>query len=101
MTDFYLKFASEEEANTVLHTVTPAVLDKEGEVLVEETTKPNFKNIDTLGVLYEPSGSIDEDGYPILVPRDGWHVNVRVIDEDTSGIQQYAVVPRMPRRIWG
>lgn len=102
MTDFYLKFASEEEARSVLYTVTPAVLNEEGEVVTEETVKPNFANIDILGVLYEPSGSLDEDGYPILQPMQGWHVNVRVIDgEDATGLQQYAVVPSVPRRVWG
>lgn len=102
MTDFYLKFASEEEANAVLYTVTPAVLDEEGEVIAEESTKPNFANIDTLGVLYEPSGVFDEDGFPVLTPLEGWHVNVRVINnEDASGLSQYAVVPSVPRRVWG
>ena len=100
--DFYLKFSNDDEAKSVLYTVIPAVLDEDGEVVSEETVKPNFMNIDTLGVLYEPSGSLDEDGYPILQPMQGWHVNVLVIDgEDATGLQQYAVVPSVPRRVWG
>ena len=102
MIDYYLKFASEEEANAVLYTVTPEVLDEEGKVIVEEQVTPNFRNIDTLGVLYEPSGVFDEDGYPVMAALDGWHVNVRVVgDEDATALEQYRVEPKLPRRVWG
>ena len=99
--DFYLKFASEAEANSVLYTVTPAVLSEEGEVVTEEQTQPNYRNIDILGTIFErPPEPTPEDYVP--VPLDGYHVNVRVVDgENGAGLQQYAVVPRLPRRIWG
>ena len=102
MTDFYLKFASEEEASTVLYTVTPAVLNEEGEVVTEEQVKPNYMNIDVLGIIYEPqalTGLTDEPVDPI--PLDGWHVNVRVIDEDYSALEPYKVSPTQPKRVWG
>lgn len=101
MTDFYLKFASEEEAKSVLYTVTPAVSDEETGVVSEETVKPNYMNIDVLGVIYEPTAEVDADGYPILAPLDGWHVNVRVVDgENSTVLQSYAVTPTAPRRVW-
>ena len=101
MTDFYLKFASEEEARTVLYTVTPAVLNEEGEVVTEEQVKPNYMNIDVLGVIYEPTAEVDAGGYPILAPLDGWHVNVRTInDEDGAALESFKVEPKAPRRVW-
>lgn len=101
MTDFYLKFASEEEARSVLYTVTPAVLNEEGEVVTEEQVKPNYMNIDVLGVIYEPTAEVDADGYPILAPLDGWHVNVRTInDEDGTALDPFKVEPKNPRRTW-
>ena len=102
MTDYYLKFASEDEAKAVLYTVTPAVLDEEGEVVSEETEKANYANIDVLGVLYEKQEIVDPENPPEPIPMDGWHVNVRVVDgEDGEPLKAYAVVPANPRRIWG
>lgn len=104
MIDFYLKFASEEEARSVLYTVTPAVLNEEGEVVTEEQVKPNYMNIDVLGIIYEPqapSGLTDEPVDP--VPLDGWHVNVRTVgDEDWSVLKLFLVDPEPvnPVRIW-
>ena len=85
----------------MLYTVTPAVLDEESNVVSEETVKPNFANIDVLGTIYEPTAEVDTDGYPIMIALDGWHVNVRVIDEDYSALEPYKVSPTQPRRVWG
>jgi len=102
MTDFYLKFASEEEARTVLYTVTPAVLNEEGEVVTEEQVKPNYMNIDVLGVLYEPQAPLGLTDEPVdPVPLEGWHVNVRTInDEDGAPLDAFKVTPKAPRRVW-
>ena len=101
MIDYYLKFASEDEAKAVLYTVTPAVLNEEGEVVTEEQVKPNYMNIDVLGVLYEKQEIVDPENPPEPVPLDGWHVNVRLVDgEDGNALQPFAVVPTQPRRVW-
>ena len=102
MTDFYLKFASEEEARSVLYTVTPAVLNEEDEVVTEETVKPNYMNIDVLGVLYEKQEIVDPENPPDPVPLEGWHVNVRVVDEDATDLETFRVDPKptTPTRIW-
>lgn len=107
-TDIYLKFTDEAEANSVLYTVTPAVmeLDEEGnetsEVLAEAVIKANYANIDVIGAIYEPTAEVDADGYPVMVAKEGWHVNVRVVgDENATPLQPFSVVPTLPRRIWG
>lgn len=100
--DFYLKFASEEEASTVLYTVTPAVTDEDGKVFAEESIKPNYANIDVLGIIYEPQAPTGLTDEPVdLIPLDGWHVNVRTInDEDGAPLEAFKVMPKAPRRTW-
>jgi hypothetical protein len=73
--DYYLSFPDEASANAVLYT----------------EDKPNFANIDTIGVIYK-----DEQAIP------GWHVNVRLVDgEDASIIEPFKVQPATPMRVWG
>ena len=88
MQDFYLKFTSEAQANDVLYT------------LVDEEKKPNYRNIDVLGELYDPIPDPMPEGYsPVALP--GWHVNVRVMpDEDSAPLEAFAVIPTNPRRVW-
>lgn len=88
--DYYLKFNSEAEANAVLYDV--------------ETEMPKFANIDVIGVIYKTTGKMlsnAEGKYPEMAPVDGWHVNVRVIDEDVSLIKPFKITPSVPVRVWG
>jgi hypothetical protein len=74
MTDYYLKFDTEAQATAVLY---------DGET-------PRYRNIDIIGVIYE-----DE------VPLTGWHVNVRLVDEeDAEALEDFQVFPQTPSRIW-
>ena len=88
MQDLYLKFTSEAQANDVLYT------------LVDEEKKPNYRNIDVLGELYDPIPDPMPEGYsPVALP--GWHVNVRLIDgEDGTALEPFSVIPTNPRRVW-
>jgi len=101
MIDLYLKFADEAEAASVLYTLHPEAVEDDGITITEAYTTPNYQNIDTLGVIYkQPPEPTPEDYVPI--PEEGWHVNVRVVgDEDPAPLEQYAVYPTVPRRIWG
>lgn len=90
MTDYYLKFNFEAEAKAVLYDV--------------ETEVPNYVNIDTIGIIYKPTGEMlqGEDGtYPAIAPLEGWHVNVRVVAEDATALEPFKVIPTAPIRIWG
>jgi hypothetical protein len=101
-TDYYLKFDSEAQAESVLYTEVPTKWDEDGNV-TETEPRANYANIDTLGILYE-GGEWDEDGEVISEPvaLEGWHVNVRVVDgEDPGPLEEYEVTPQNPRRIWG
>ena len=101
MSDFYLKFVDEEQAQEVLYTPVYAP-DPEStpedplpDVIVSWT--PNFVNIDTIGVIYEPA----PDPLPEPVPYDGWFVNVRVVSEVPEPLLLYSIDPQpYPIRIW-
>ncbi len=84
MTDLYLSFPDEAAANKVLYGAEDM---------------PNFANIDTIGVIYKRTGGTDEE--PVMTAIPGWHVNVRVVDEDDKTLQPFAVTPATPMRVWG
>jgi hypothetical protein len=84
MIDLYLKFTDEAAATAVLYT---------GE-------HSNFANIDTIGTIYKPTGGVDAEGSPVMALLDGWHVNVRVVDEDATSLESYVVTPTAPVRVW-
>jgi len=114
MKAYYLKFASEEEAKSVLYTqemtqefneetmesVEVPVLDEEG----NEVFTPNFTNISVIGVMYNDDAVLDEEG-EVVTPataKEGWHVNVLALDEeDVSNIEAYSVNVTTPSRVWG
>ena len=99
MIDLYLKFTDEAAATTVLYTQEPSAWDEEGNVTATEP-RPNFANIDIIGVIHKPTGGTDAEGNPIMEALEGWHVNVRVVDEDATSLEQYAVTPAVPVRVW-
>jgi hypothetical protein len=89
MTDLYLKFTDEAEATAVLYTQEPTAWDEEGNVTATEPRQA-YANISTIGVIYK-----DEQ------PLDGWHVNVRVVGEDATALEAFAITPTLPVRVWG
>ena len=67
---------------------------------------PRYRNIDTIGVIYKPTGVMikDKDGieYPEMASVDGWHVNVWVLpEEDAAPLQPYVIEPSNFVRCWG
>jgi len=78
MIDYYLKFADEAEAQSALYL----------------SNRPLYRNIDTLGIIYNMADPENP------VPEPGWHVNVRVVDEDGTPLEPFQVFPTTPRRVW-
>ena len=105
-TPYYLAFEDEAQATSVLYTTTviPEVLDEEGNVITEEviTVTPNYANIDTIGIIYEPQPDPLPEPPPEPVPYDGWFVNVLVIEtEDGTPLDAYSIDPQpYPMRVW-
>jgi hypothetical protein len=102
-TDFYLKFDSEAQAQSVLYTEVPTKWDDEGNVL-ETEPRANYANIDVLGILYEHQEIPDPENPPPPIPIPGFHVNVRVMEgEDAEALVPFQVNPEpmVWRRVWG
>ena len=104
MTDLYLSFPDEAAAKAVLFTQEPTEWDEEGNATAFEP-RQSYANIDTIGIIYKPTGEMlqGEDGpYPAMAPIEGWHVNVRLAeDEDGAALELFAVTPEQPVRVWG
>ena len=105
MQDFYLKFDSEEQARSVLYRIEGAVeADPENNVEAKEGYEvPNFMNIDIIGTITE-GGEYNEEGEVVVEPTalPGYHVTVRVMPgEDASVLQEFAIHPATPMRVWG
>jgi hypothetical protein len=81
--DHYLNFPDEAAANKVLYGAEDM---------------PNYANIDTIGIIYKRTGGTDEE--PVMTAIPGWHVNVRLVDEDDKALQPFEVHPATPMRVW-
>ena len=91
MTDLYLKFASEAEADLFLYDIV------EVDGALEKQQK--YLNTDVLGILYNVDNTDPEN--PVYTPIDGWHVNLRVGDYDPA-LDAFKVNPEplVWRRMW-
>ena len=103
--DLYLKFKDEAQAKSVLYRIEGAVeADPENGIeAVEGYEVANYRNIDTIGIIYT-GGEWDEEGNVVTEPvaMDGWHVNVRVVaGEDAKPLKAYEVAVNSPLRVWG
>lgn len=77
--DYYLKFPSEAEADSVLYTTQTD----------DPLTKlPKYACVDVIGVIRAATGKID-----------GWHVNVRHMGK-VKEFTPYIVTPKTPNRVW-
>ena len=100
--DMYLSFENEAAARAVLYRIEGAVeADPERGVEAREGYKvANYANIDTIGVIYKRTGGTDEE--PVMEPLPGWHVNVRVVEnEDAVALKPFEVQVKTPIRVWG
>ena len=105
MQDYYLKFANEAEARAVLYRKEGVVeADPENGIESQEGYEvSNFANIDHIGTIWKPTGKMlqtEEGEVPEMAPLDGYHVNVRVVDENASALEAYQVFPDNPVRGW-
>jgi hypothetical protein len=101
MTDLYLKFADEAEANSVL--MQKIVTSVEDDVVTGFYEIPRFANIDTIGTIYEPQPDPLPEPPPEPVPYDGFFVNVRVVGgENAEPLMPFSIDPEpYPMRVWG
>jgi hypothetical protein len=86
MKDFYLKYKDEDEARELLY--------------IDDI--PKYQNIDHVGIIYELNENASEDDEDRFIAKEGWHVNIRLVDnEDEEGLSEFEVFPNLPVRVWG
>jgi hypothetical protein len=104
MTDLYLSFPDQAAADAVLYRIEGAVEATEDTEAVEGYEVANFANIDTIGIIYKPTGeTTEQDGMdvPVMAALPGWHVNVRLAEgEDAQALEVFEVHPATPLRVW-
>ena len=94
-TDYFLRFADQAEADSILFEVQA---DAEG----GEVKVPRYAAIDVIGTIYKATGKTlktKEGPVPDMKPIDGWHVNVRHLG-DAPKLAAFQVFPETPARGW-
>ena len=93
MIDYRLRFTDEAEAQAMLF---------EPEVRGDLVKKPRYTYVDTIGIIYKPTGKMvvsEFGGMPEMAPVDGWHVNVRHAEEAPE-LDKFVVQVNNPVRVW-
>jgi hypothetical protein len=90
MTDHLYKFPDEETAQTAL----AEYYDAESGWL----TSSEHYALDPVGVLADIDNTDPEN--PVVTMLDGWHINLRVMDDRPDPAVEYAVTPTQQRRVW-
>ena len=108
--DLFLRFTDADAATAALLaagllTETQALLDAEGNILQPAGYAPVNASIDTIGIIYKPTGNTiatDMGEQPEMAPLDGWHVNVRLQANTPTpdSLVTYQVFPAAPVRVW-
>jgi hypothetical protein len=104
LNDLYLKFADEQECLDVLYNQIATDWSEETGEPTEFGHKPKYRNINVIGTIYEPTGVMltDDEGneYSETQPMPGYHVNVRLVEDEPNIPEQYIVTPSTPKRVF-
>lgn len=94
MRDLYLRFADADEMELALLEFGFKEDEEQGGLHYPDI------GLDVAGVMYEPVSPEDED--PDYVELPGFHVNMRVIDDqlDMTALDDYIIHPKTPSRVW-
>ena len=99
--DYHLKLTDSASMATVLSDF----YNEEDELVLDTADYA----IDVVGIIHCPTGVIltDSDGmdYPEMEAMVGWHVNIRLLNDNMSTIvdsiyETYGVIPGTPSRVW-
>ena len=106
-TTYYLRFSSQEEAETKLTEVGYKHEDTFNEVTrTYYAIKDQVGDIDIVGEIYNNDGVYEtgEDGFPVVVTeptkKDGFHINIILNGELPEVLGGYSVEPVNPHRVF-
>ena len=105
---YYLKFASEQEALSIMSTIPESYfIDSEGKINVKRNSQ--LGTIDIVGqISVGGEYNIDSQGnmIEIVAPTilDGWHINIMINDDNYQFpeiVNKYIINPTNPYRVFG
>lgn len=103
-TTYYLRFTSQEEAETKLTEVNYLHEDTfDGETHTYYAVKDQVGDIDIVGEIWNSDGVYDEETMEVITPptkMDGWHVNIILDGELPEVLQEFLVTPNTPYRVF-
>lgn len=103
-TTYYLRFASQEEAEEKLTEVEYRHEDTfEGETHTYYAVKDQVGDIDIVGDIWNNDGVYDEETMEVITPptkKDGYHINIILEGALPEVLQPYIVEPQNPYRVF-
>jgi hypothetical protein len=102
--DYYLKFESQEQAQSILYR-KEGVVEANEELGIEANEGydvANYPNIDIIGTIYKPTGAtetVEDMEVPVMEAIEGYHVNIRA-DGVCPELDTYSVTVNTPHRVW-
>lgn len=106
-TTYFLRFADQEEADIKLEEAgykQEQII--EDEIVTYYTVTDQTGDIDIIGDIYNKDAVIEvnEDGFPeVVTPAtkvEGYHVNIILQNDLPEVLQEFAVIPRNPYRVF-
>lgn len=104
--DYYLKFADQTEADSVLYTEVPVEWDNsdpDNPIPTKWERQQNYRNTDILPKVVLTPATFDDEGNELTpaVYEEGYFANVRLVgDEDGDALEPFKVEPETPQRVW-
>ena len=103
-TTYYLRFSSQEEAETKLTEVNYRHTETfDGEEQTYYAVKEQVGDIDIVGDIWNDDGTYDEETFEVITPptkKDGYHINLILAGELPSALQEFVVTPSSPYRVF-
>ena len=127
-TPYYLRFSSQEEAETKLTEVNYRHEEEYHEQIITEGEPDEYGNptfditygeelltrvwysvtdqvgdIDIVGDIWNDDGTYDEETFEVITPptkKDGYHINLILAGELPSALQEFVVSPQNPHRVF-
>lgn len=103
-TTHYLRFPSQEIADSKLTEVgykrTETIDD---ETITFYTVTDQVGDIDMVGEIWNDDGVYDEESGEVITPptkKDGWHINIILQAGLPEALQEFAVTPNNPYRVF-
>jgi hypothetical protein len=101
-TTYFLRFATQEEAEQKLTEVGYSTTDPETDQ-IHFHTPPHTGALDIIGTIYNNDGVYDEESGEVVTPptaMEGYHINIILKESLPQILKSYLVSPKRPYRVF-